>query len=233
MNILLANDDGIDALGIKVLEEGLADLANIYVVAPKGERSTTSHALSLGSGLEIEKRDECHYACSGYPADGVWLALNHLLTDIKFDWVISGINRGANLGQDIYYSGTVAAAREGFFHGIKSIAVSMVLDEQSSEIYYLNAAHAVANFITTQEHSYALYNINVPNLEHPKGIRTTRLGWRYYTKFTDVQQSGDRELFYIGGEYKCSSLGVAEDTTAVHQGYISITQLPIHHDPKL
>lgn len=238
MKILLANDDGIDAEGIKILEEHLSQIATVYVVAPDGERSTTSHTLSLGRGLSLTQRDEYKYSCSGYPADCVWIALNHIFKDITFDWIISGINRGANLAQDIYYSGTVAAAREGCFHQNRSIALSMVLDhmDDNEDIHFTSAAKAVMDIIQHAELSkvspFEVLNINVPNSPY-KGIdqiKRAKLGWRNYTKTVSIRESGKQTLYYIGGSYNSSSQNESEDTSVVANGEISLTTLRMFPD---
>jgi 5'-nucleotidase len=229
LNILLANDDGIDAPGIKVLEEGLSAIANIYVVAPSEERSITSHTLTLRSGMQCEQRDERHVSCGGFPADCIRLGVNYFFSDIKFDWVISGINRGSNMGQDVYYSGTVAAAREGCFDGIKSIAISTVLDDFSDqEVYYSSAVKVLLDiFKNPQQLSVAppfeLLNINVPNLEYSqiRGIKETKLGWQQYSKRAEKRG----ELYHIVGEYLHGSLEMGSDTHAVREGYASLSRL--------
>ena len=135
MNIVLTNDDGVNAPGINILRESLREIANVIVVAPLAERSTTGHTLTLDTTLRLQEISEDVYGCSGFPADCSLMAIGHLFKNQntkyfgkKIDMVISGINRGANLGQDVFYSGTVAAAREAAFHGIPSIAVSSCMD---------------------------------------------------------------------------------------------------------
>ncbi len=234
MNILLVNDDGIDADGIIELERILNSIANIYVVAPTGNRSVTSHALSLGRPLKIEKRGDKKYACSGYPADCIRMALNHLFEDVKFDWIISGINNGANLAQDVFYSGTVAAAREGTFDGIKSIAISTVLDDfkDGDHIYYETAGEIVKTVLASTDLSQVdppceLLNINVPNIpiDEVVEIQRTKLGWREYSKCMDVKSQEGVEELYIGGFYKSCSKKEGDDTLAVCLNKVSLTTI--------
>ena len=131
--ILLTNDDGIEAEGLKTLEEALKDLAHLVVVAPDQERSAVSHGLTLRAPLSLQEIGPDHYVLNGTPADCVIYALRHLFVQFP-DLVISGINHGANLGDDIMYSGTVAAAREAAAHGIPSMAVSQAYDEQADPL---------------------------------------------------------------------------------------------------
>ena len=133
MLVLISNDDGIHAPGIKALVKAIEDIADILVVAPLEERSTTAHALTLNRPLRLAKIQENRYGCNGYPADCIILALVHLLKNrTKPDLILTGINQGGNLGLDIYYSGTVAAAREGAFHGIPAIALSTTVEIRHS-----------------------------------------------------------------------------------------------------
>ena len=127
MNILLTNDDGYRAEGIKILGKYISKFGNVTIVAPENNQSTTSHSISLGKPLRCKKISNNIYSISGLPADCVNFAINSEQINKKFDIVISGINDGANVGDDINYSGTVGAAREGYLHGINSIAVSIGL----------------------------------------------------------------------------------------------------------
>jgi len=128
MRILLSNDDGIRAEGLQALRQALAPLAEIWVVAPDRERSAVSHAISLHQPLRVEQVAERQYAVDGTPTDAVYLALHHLMPE-QPDLVMSGINRGHNLGNDVVYSGTVSAAMEGALFGHKAVAISLCLSE--------------------------------------------------------------------------------------------------------
>lgn len=190
LKILLANDDGINAPGIRVLQNLLATYYDVYLIAPAQERSTTSHTITLDRPVSYQQHSAKEYACSGYPADCILMATNTVFADQKFDLVVSGINRGANLGQDIYYSGTVAAAREAVFQAIPAFAVSLVLDDWRPEekCYYATAAELVLELIRQEAYlllaPYQLLNINVPNLpvSRIQGLGIAPLGLRSYQK---------------------------------------------------
>ena len=125
MNILITNDDGFDADGIKTLASRLAQEHTVFIVAPAGNRSAASHIISMHKNLEIKKIADSVWSCSGYPADCVLTALKSPLLPVKPDCILSGINAGANMGTDIVYSGTCAAARQGALDGIPSVALSL------------------------------------------------------------------------------------------------------------
>lgn len=236
-NILISNDDGIHAAGLKILRDTLREVANVTVVAPQEERSTTGHTLTVDNVLRIEEVEENSYGCSGYPADCSLMGFGHILKDKRPDLIISGINRGGNLGQDIYYSGTVAAAREATFHGIPAIAVSLDVDFNAvTKTYHYQTA---ANFIKktlmldVEKHldPYTLLNINVPNIQDEEilGHEITYTGFRYYTE--DIVKRIDsrgRNYFWIGGKYKGfdESL-VGSDCCVVSKNKISITPLDL------
>ena len=192
MKLLISNDDGVYAPGIKSLYKTLGKEHSTFVVAPLEERSTTGHTLSLDNPLRVVEIDpEANiYGCSGYPADCTLMGFGHLMKE-RPDLIVSGINRGANLGQDIYYSGTAAAAREGVFHGIPAIAVSSVCDFTKGPehpIYFDTAARFINELlkenITELIAPFHLVNINVPDTswEEIKGVKLTHLGLRKYSE---------------------------------------------------
>ncbi|GAB4015936.1 MAG: 5'/3'-nucleotidase SurE [Bdellovibrio sp.] len=235
MNILICNDDGVYAPGIKILAEHLRDVANVTVVAPLEERSTTSHTLTLDHPIRIVEIEHQVWGCSGYPADCALMGLAEIMKDRRPDLVVSGINRGANLGQDIYYSGTAAAAREAIFHGIKGIAVSSVLDFLPMSVthhYYETAAQFIVELIksgvTDLIAPMQLINVNVPNRPQNeiRGVELTHLGFRHYSeeieKRTDFRQ---RPYYWIGGVYKGSSRQEGTDCWAIEQNKISLSVL--------
>lgn len=167
--------------------EDLSQNHDVYVVAPDKERSSIGHAFSLKTPITVTKIKHHHYTCSGYPADCVYLGLLKIFADIKFDLVISGINHGANLGQDTYYSGTVAAAREAVFRGIPAFAMSLVLDGSSRPRAYFETAISVLKELIQQKAyellgPYELLNVNVPNCEIGEhlGMEIGKLGIRQY-----------------------------------------------------
>ncbi len=175
--ILLTNDDGIAAEGLRSLEEALQGLAETIVVAPNQERSAVSHGLTIRSPLEAGKIDSHHYSLNGTPADCVIYALRHL-TPSPPSLVISGINHGANLSDDIMYSGTVAAAREASRHGIPALAVSQAYDEKP--IRFKEGARFIRLMVKALLHKQAnpclCLNVNIP-VGHIRGVKITRQGF--------------------------------------------------------
>lgn len=229
MKILLTNDDGIDAPGIKALEKKLTESAHeVVVVAPDKEQSATSHSITLHQPLRIYKRAENRFAVTGSPADCVILAEKVVLQD-KIDLVISGINGGQNMGEDVLYSGTVAAALEAMFLGFKAIAVSLAsyvdqkFDEAASVFNYLieNGLH---NLIDNKE----IFNINIPNLSLSEinGIRITQIGHRKYQDFVKEQlDPRGRKIYWIGGAKPVWEKREHTDFKAIDEKFVSITPM--------
>ncbi|MBI2519115.1 MAG: 5'/3'-nucleotidase SurE [Bdellovibrio sp.] len=234
LKVLLSNDDGIHADGIQILMHALNNIAELYVVAPLRERSTTGHSLTLTDPLRTVEIRKNVWGCSGFPADCVFMGLGHLAREVQFDVVVSGINRGANLGQDVYYSGTVAAAREGAFHRVPAIAISSVLDNlgHEEEIHYAAAAHFLKKFLTLGGHKFCpqfgVVNVNVPNLplEQIQGVKLSRLGFRRYNdaieERTDARQ---RPYYWIGGKYQGPVCDEGTDCMAIERKQISVSLL--------
>lgn len=239
MKILLSNDDGVYAPGLNSLYEHLADIADVTVVAPLSERSATGQTLTLDHPVRIEKIKKDFYGTTGYPADCTLLGIIHIL-DEKPDLVISGINRGANLGQDIYYSGTVAAARQGSFHQVPSVAISTVIDHRPhdyDEIRYESAAKFMREFVQKRMHEQisplTMLNINVPDLpmEEITGTSITKLGQRFYSEEVERRfDSKNREYFWIGGSFLGSSNEPGSDGHAIENREISINPLNLLSD---
>jgi 5'-nucleotidase len=239
MNILLTNDDGVHAIGLKILRETLSSIANVVVVAPLEERSTTGHTLTLDHTLRMVEIEKDIYGCSGYPADCALMGVAHIFKKRgqKPDLVISGINRGANLGQDIFYSGTVAAAREAAFRNIPSISVSSCMDfkdQGNNQMFYYTAS----NFIKTLVESniskvippMSLLNINVPWSEDTKisGVRVTKLGFRHYSE--DISERVDfrgRNYYWIGGVYEGFGNYPDSDCQAIEENLISVSPIKL------
>lgn len=232
MNILISNDDGIYAPGIRALYDILKNVATVTVIAPLEERSTTGHSLHLNTVLRLEKIEDNLYGCSGFPADCVLMGIGHLLKNNRPDLVISGINRGANLGQDLYYSGTIAAAREATFHGIPSIAVSLNLSFNNLEEkpFYETAAKIILKLV--QEEAYksipelTVLNVNVPNIPYNelKGIKYTKIGFRKYSdEITERIDCRNRKYYWIAGTYNGFKNYSDTDCEAVEQNYVSMT----------
>ena len=230
MKILLANDDGVHAPGIRSLYKNLMNDFDTTIIAPLEERSTTGHSLSLDRPLRLEKLDDKIYGCSGFPGDCVLMGIGYLMKYNRPDVVISGINRGANLGQDLYYSGTIAAAREAAFHRIPSIAVSLVFNSVIEEHLYDVAAIVINRCLESGLHThcppYTLININVPNIpiHDVKGCKLTEVGFRRYSEEIHVRiDARNREYFWIAGHYEGFNENHKSDCQAVKDGYIAIT----------
>ena len=171
--ILITNDDGIRAPGLKALEEGLISVGEVIVVAPEREMSATSQSLSLHSPLRIHAIDDHHYSVEGTPADTVIIALHHLLKE-KPDLVVSGINPGGNLGENVIYSGTVAAAMEATLHGVPAIAVSLASRKRKDfSRAAAFAAQLAVKILAEGLPSGIMLNVNVPR-DEVRGIRITR-----------------------------------------------------------
>ncbi len=229
MNLLLANDDGVRAPGIKALFEELKSNYKTTIIAPLEERSTTGHSLTLDKPLRLEKLEPDIYGCSGFPGDCILMGL-HVMKDRRPNLVISGINRGANLGQDLYYSGTVAAAREATFHKIPAIAVSLVFNSVTENHLYHSAARVISFCLHHDIHKQipigTLLNINVPNLEFSeiKGFRLTEVGFRRYSEEIHARvDSRQRDYYWIAGLYEGFEKNPQSDCQAIHDGYVAIT----------
>ncbi|MEB3753784.1 5'/3'-nucleotidase SurE [Acinetobacter sp. MD2(2019)] len=240
MNILVANDDGVFAPGIQALANALKPLGRVIVVAPEAERSGFSSALTLDRPLRPVQIMPDVWSVNGTPADCVYLALNGLF-DIQFDLVVSGINSGANLGDDVLYSGTVGAAFEGRLMRYPSIAVSLVGSDvrqyQSAENYQA-AAQWVHDFIAQglpQIPERHILNINIPDIAQLNGAMVTYQGQRRQSKpiSSHVDPRG-HQVFWIGlsgeavSEPQKQQQGLQSDFYAINHGFVSIT--PIQMD---
>jgi 5'-nucleotidase len=231
MRILVSNDDGVSATGIRVLATELARTAEVEVVAPDRNRSGASNSLTLRDPLRIKKLDNGYYSVEGTPTDCVHLALTGFLEPVV-DMVVSGINEGANLGDDILYSGTVAAAMEGRYLGLPAIAISMVGD---SNLHYQTAAviarQLVMKLSVNSLPSQTILNVNVPNLplDQIKGLQVTRLGKRHGAEpiVKDYDPRG-RPIFWVGPPGLEADAGPGTDFHAINTGFVSIT--PLHLD---
>ena len=240
MNILIANDDGVFAPGIQALAQALKPLGRVVIVAPESERSGFSSALTLDRPLRPIQISEDVWAVNGTPADCVYLSMNGLF-DFEFDLVVSGINSGANLGDDVLYSGTVGAAFEGRLMKQPAIAVSLAgsnVRAYQQPQDYAQAAQWVYQFIANglpelpERH---IFNINIPDVAELKGAQVTYQGRRVQSKpiTTQVDPRG-RQVFWIGlsgeavADPKKSALTLQSDFFAVANGYVSIT--PIQMD---
>ena len=228
MNILVTNDDGIFAPALMRLKAELAPLGRVIIVAPDRDQSATSHSLTLHRPFRIHRHDTDVYSVDGTPTDCVVTAYYGLL-DVKPDMVISGINHGPNMGEDVFYSGTVAAAIEGTLQGAASMAVSLVTRDLTD---FAGPAAFVARLTrSVMEHGLKprqLLNVNLPHLPHDqiKGVRITRLGSRTYrdTLVRKVDPRG-RDYYWIGGQDPVWDPRPESDFDAVHAGWISVTPM--------
>ena len=223
--ILLTNDDGIDAEGLRRLEENLRGVADIVVVAPDRERSAVSHGLTIRSRLALTKLSLNHYVLDGTPADCVIYSMMHLFVRPP-DLVISGINHGANLGDDIMYSGTVAAAREASRHGIPSVAMSQAYaDDPIQFAEGAKFARSLAQSMLEQGSNGGIcLNVNIP-VRKIRGIMITRQGCAaHFPHFNSLDQTEPR--LAVPGTDDCQpETGIPFDFQAVVDHYISITPL--------
>jgi len=229
MRILLSNDDGYFAPGLACLADTLAPLAQVTVVAPERDRSGSSNSLTLDRPLLLRQAANGFYYVNGTPTDCVHLAVTGMLHDLP-DMVISGINDGANMGDDTIYSGTVAAATEGFLLGIPSIAVSLVTGESVQN--FATAAQVVADLVRQFKarpfESPILLNVNVPDL--PMGTlgprRVTRLGKRHKAEpVLKARNPRGEVVYWVGAAGGAQDAGDGTDFHAVAQGQISVTPL--------
>ena len=230
MRILLSNDDGYQAKGLRVLAQTLADVADVTVVAPDRNRSGASNSLTLETPLRVERVDDNVYYVNGTPTDCVHIAITGLL-EREPDMLISGINQGANLGDDVLYSGTVAAAMEGRFLGIPAIAVSLVLGDGE---HYATAAQLVRRLVqrTLAEPLPAdsILNLNVPDLpaDEVRGVRTTRLGFRHKSEpVVRALDPKNRPIYWIGPAGAGQDAGPGTDFHAVASGYVSVSPIKV------
>lgn len=230
MKILISNDDGVNALGIKVLNDELIKFANTIVIAPDRNCSGASNSLTLLNPLRIETLENGFISVNGTPTDSVHLGISQLC-DGQPDLVIAGINNGANLGDDVLYSGTVAAATEGRHMGLPAVAVSLIGKQQK---HYQTAAIVAAKIIKRLTlhplPSDQIININVPDIaiNELKGIQVTRLGNRHKAEtMKKMSDPWSRDIYWygsIGNEQDC---GPGTDFYAVANGFASVTPLTV------
>ena len=228
MRILVSNDDGVQASGIKILATELAQIAEIAVVAPDRNRSGASNSLTLTRPLRVWQLDNGYYSVEGTPTDCVHLALCGFIKE-SIDLVVTGINFGANLGDDTIYSGTVAGAIEGRFLGLPSIAISLA----SWECNHFETAGEIAKRLVTQidksELSYnTIINVNVPDIPMSEvmGIKSTRLGSRHKSE-PSIKDKEDTSLYWIGENGKEADNSEGTDFHAISNNFVSVTPLQI------
>lgn len=230
MKILVSNDDGYLATGINVLTDALCEIADVIVVAPDRNRSAASNSLTLSDPLRVTQYGENRYRVNGTPSDCVHLALTGLLEE-EPDLVVSGINHGANLGDDVIYSGTVAAAMEGRFLGLPTIAVSLV----GHKLTHFDTAARIASDLVQRLDKDPLpkefiFNVNVPDRPYDDltGIRVSRLGFRH--KSEPIVKSEDphgRTIYWVGPAGVGQDAGEGTDFHALAEGAAAITPLKV------
>ncbi|MDX2419006.1 MAG: 5'/3'-nucleotidase SurE [Xanthomonadales bacterium] len=233
MEFLISNDDGIEAIGIRVLADSMRGLGGLTIVAPDKNCSGASNSLTLDAPIRITEMETGIYRVSGTPTDCVHVALTGLL-DEDPDIVVSGINAGANLGDDVIYSGTVAAAMEGRFLGYPALAVSLVLGENADH-HYETAGEAARRLVKQLQRdplpADTILNVNVPDCpwSEIRGFEVTRLGYRHRAEpvVRTVDPRG-REMYWIGPAGAEQDAGPGTDFDAIRRKFISVT--PIHVD---
>ncbi len=246
MRILLTNDDGVNAAGLKVLERIAANFSDdVWIVAPAEEQSGAGHSLTLTIPVRVRKLGERRFCVTGTPTDSVMMAIAEIMKDHRPDLILSGVNRGANLGEDVTYSGTVSAAMEGALAGIPSIALSQsYAREGMGDTVPFAAAEAKAQevlrpLLETPMEPRTLVNVNFPALPpgEVKGIRVVRQGLRDYGRLRIDQRRDPRGYVYywFGLGPMIETPGHATDLEAVADGYVSVTplHLDLTHEPSL
>lgn len=246
MRILLTNDDGVNAPGLKVLEAIARTLSDdIWIVAPAEENSGAGHSLTLSRPVRIRKHGEQHYSVAGTPTDSVMLALGVIMKDQKPDLILSGVNRGANLGDDVTYSGTVSAAMEGVLAGVRSIALSQVYSKEGmGDNVPFAAAEAwgervLRPILSMPFEPRVLINVNFPACapDVVQGIKVVRQGFHDYSRGSIVKGTDPRgyDYYWFGLHGVEQTPGHDTDLEAVGDGYIAVTpmQLDLTHTASL
>ncbi len=230
MRILLSNDDGYFAPGIEALHAALAGVGEMVVVAPERDRSGASNSLTLDRPLHLRRAANGFHFVNGTPTDCVHLAVTGMLEQLP-DMIVSGINLGANMGDDTIYSGTVAAATEGYLLGMPSIAVSLASKHGA---HFETAGRVARNFVERFQRkdfgAHVLLNINVPDVPYDelRGIKVTRLGRRHKAEGVVKQLTPRNEtVYWVGAAGAAADAGEGTDFHAVANGYVSVTPLQI------
>ncbi|MBU1215457.1 MAG: 5'/3'-nucleotidase SurE [Gammaproteobacteria bacterium] len=230
MRILISNDDGYFAPGLACLAQHLSGIAEVTVVAPERDRSGASNSLTLNRPLNLRRAASGFHYVDGTPTDCVHLAVTGML-DVQPDIIVSGINAGANMGDDTIYSGTVAAATEGFLLGVPSIAISMAKhDPENFDTAGKVAVELVQRFMReTRPHPWLL-NVNVPDIpyEQLQGMEVTRLGKRHKAEpVVKASNPHGQPIYWVGPAGKAQDAGEGTDFHAINNGRVSITPLQI------
>ncbi|HIE04693.1 MAG TPA: 5'/3'-nucleotidase SurE [Candidatus Latescibacteria bacterium] len=228
--ILLTNDDGVFAEGLRALRKALEEVGEVVVIAPEGARNAVGHALTLHKPLRVRKVEEGCFAVNGTPTDCVMLGVYKLL-DRKPDLVFSGVNDGPNLGDDVTYSGTVAGAMEGMLLGVPSVAVSMAEESSYFDVAAEFSAQLAECVLKNGMPEDTFLNVNVPPLPRKeiRGVRITKLGRRIYrTAIVEKTDPRGKPYYWIGGQHPTWTGGGGTDFAAVESGFISVS--PLHLD---
>jgi 5'-nucleotidase len=236
MRILLTNDDGIHAPGLAVLESIAARLSDdVWMVAPAEEQSGAGHSLTLSQPIRLRKHGERKYSVSGTPTDAVMMALAHVMKDSPPDLILSGVNRGANLAEDVTYSGTVSAAMEGALAGVRSIALSQVYSREGlgDQVPFAAAEswaeRVIRPLMGADFTPGTLVNVNFPALDPGsiKGVRVCRQGIRDYGRLRIVERTDPRgyRYYWFGLAPTVETPGHVTDLEVVADGYVAVTPL--------
>jgi len=227
--ILITNDDGIHSPGLTALKQALASLGRVVTVAPDRDNSAISHALTMNRPLKLTELENDVYTLDGTPTDCVSIGLSKVL-DRKPDLLVSGINNGPNIGDDITYSGTVSAAIEGTMYAVSSMAVSMAGDPPINFTRADAVVRSLAEIVMRHGlPANTLVNVNIPDTINPKGIRVTRQGRRIWQQAVhEVKDPRGRVHYWIGGGTPLLDSGRDTDVQVLSEGYVTIS--PIHLD---
>ncbi|HOJ50557.1 MAG TPA: 5'/3'-nucleotidase SurE [Spirochaetota bacterium] len=232
MNILISNDDGFNSKGIEVLIKNVSKKHNVFVVAPDRERSAVSHKITLTNPIRVNRIADNFYTTDASPADCIKISFLGIIKE-SIDLVISGINHGPNMGLDVFYSGTVAVAREGVMKGVPGIAFSLDSYDQDGDFEY--AAGFINQIIDLLSPAFninsrfkPLFNVNFPKYGPYKGFKFTRLGFRVYREMLiEHKDPMGNPYYWIGGELPTHNPRENSDFDAVKNGFVSITPLAI------
>ncbi len=236
MRLLLTNDDGINAPGFAALERIAAQISDdVWISAPADEQSGAGHSLTLARPIRVRELGPRRFAVAGTPTDSVMMALGHLMGDLRPDLILSGVNRGPNLAEDLTYSGTVSAAMEGTLAGVRSIALSQQMADYTHGNESFAAAHAMGPDIIRRVAAAdwgdgVLVNINFPMHERPLGVRVTEQGFRDYGHIRIDARLDPRGFpyYWFGYGREVETPAHRSDLEAVRDGYVSVT--PLHLD---
>src|SRR4051794_17123823 len=246
MRVLITNDDGVNARGLRLLESVVRQFTDdIWVVAPTEEQSGAGHSLTLTKPVRLRRHDERHFSVTGTPTDAVMLALAHIMKDARPDVILSGINRGASLAEDVTYSGTVSAAMEGALAGVRSIALSQAYSREGmGDTVPFAAAEAwtdrvLGPLLDFESEAGTLINVNFPALppDSVKGIRICRQGLRDCGRLRIVQRTDPRgyDYYWFGLGPMVQTPGHQTDLEAIDDGYVAVSplHLDLTHDPSI